>query len=47
MSSLQDIIEKEAVKNKFKCICLKDHLIPEDGFPINELAINLLTSRAK
>ena len=40
-------IEKEAIKNKFKCVCFKVHQIPEDGFAINELALHLLTSKAK
>ncbi len=40
-------IEKEAIDNKFKCICLKIHQIPEDGFGINELANQLIKAKAK
>ena len=40
-------IEKEAIERKFKCICLEEHIIPRTGFGINELALHLLTSKAK
>jgi hypothetical protein len=46
-SSCLDKIEKEAVQSKFKCICSNEHQIPKEGFGINELALHLLTSKAK
>jgi hypothetical protein len=37
-------IEKEATNSKFKCgICMKDHFIPEEGFPINKKIFELIT----
>jgi hypothetical protein len=43
-----DKIEKEAIKRKFKCIiCSNEHQIPKEGFGINDLALHLLTSKAK
>ena len=43
-----DKIEKEAIKSKFKCIiCSNEHQIPKEGFGINDLALHLLTSKAK
>jgi hypothetical protein len=46
-SSCSDKVEKEAVQSKFKCICLNEHQISKEGFGINELALDLLTSKAK
>ena len=41
-------IEKNASNKKFKCeICLKYHIIPDEGLSINELAFNLIHSRPK
>jgi len=38
-------IEKEATNSKFKCgICMKDHFIPEEGFPINKKISDLITA---
>jgi len=37
---------KNAINRTFKCeVCLKDHIIPEDGFIVNQLASHLITSR--
>jgi len=39
-------ILKDAVNRKFKCeVCSNDHLVPEDGFSINQLACHLLASK--
>jgi hypothetical protein len=46
-SSCLDKIEKEADQSKFKCVCSNEHQIPKEGFGINELALHLLTSKAK
>jgi len=40
-------IEQESINSKFDCICLKNHQIPEEGFGINDLAHQLMTSKAK
>ncbi len=39
-------IEKETINSKFKYMCLKNHHIPEEGFGINELAHQLIASKA-
>jgi len=41
-------IETEAICGRFKCaICSKDHLIPDEGLNINELAYQLVMSKAQ
>jgi hypothetical protein len=38
-------IEKNASNKRFKCqMCLKDHSIPEDGFPLNEKIYDLVVA---
>jgi len=38
-------IEKEAINQKFKCIlCLEEHTIPNNGFPINKKIYALITT---
>ena len=37
-------IEKETINRKFKCICLLDHYIPDNGFPINKKIYELITA---
>jgi len=37
-------IEKETINRKFKCVCLLDHYIPDNGFPINKKIYELLTA---
>jgi hypothetical protein len=38
-------IEKESVNKKFKCgICMKDHRMPEEGFPINKKISDLINA---
>ena len=40
------LIEKELKDNKFKCIlCREEYLVPPKGFPINEMAIKLLSEQ--
>jgi hypothetical protein len=43
-----DEIERIAVNKKFKCaICLKEHLIPEEGFAVNVKISKLMLTQAK
>jgi hypothetical protein len=38
-------IQKEAINKRFKCtVCLTDHLIPDDGFVLNEKILQLIVT---